>query len=150
VSTRSYAAHKEICRKRVEDHQRQSFGMLPIAARHPGKCGCARVFPAGSIIASRSGVAAMTATAVPCNFGHGDKIVKWRGSWWNVSCVERVQQEEFRATCRFVLEEKGRKAWYPKGWTNDEKQAQTWRELAAMIEDPELAERVIERPAVSQ
>jgi hypothetical protein len=140
MSTRSYNAYKEICRKRVEDHQIKTYGMLPITARFDGKCGCGRIHPAGTCV----GYGYTLATDTPCKFTRGTQIVKFRGSWWNVSCVERVLQEEFRASAKFVLEDvckrrDGSIKYIPKAWTNDPAEAAKWRE---MLDD---MERIVER-----
>lgn len=119
-TARQLSAYKEICRKRVEDHQRKAYGMLPITARHPGHCPCGQTAPGPYGRGTQA-----------CPFGHGDKIVKFRGAWWNTVCVDRVQQEEFKASARFILVEDftkrtGEVKVWEKGWTNDPAEAERW------------------------
>jgi hypothetical protein len=135
-TARQIAAYREIKQTRLEENQRKAYGMVPIKARHPQACGCGRVYNISDGY-GRDGVA--------CSMRVGDRIVKFEGKWMNVNCVENIKQDRFRATCRFVLEERTPKGWRATGWTDDPKQAQTWRELCAMIDNPELGERVVDR-----
>jgi len=125
---------------------RATYGMLPIKARFLGKCGCGRVF------AERDGWPAGT----PCRFGAGDLIVRFRGAWCNLICIDRIKQDEFKASARFVLEDvitlrSGEVRRVPKAWTNDEAEAAKWRRLAEELSeiDPALVERVIDRQAAA-
>lgn len=119
MSTRNQRiAYRELCAKRLESHQIQAYGMVPIAARHPGHCKCGQMAPGPYGRGEQE-----------CPFWPGCKIVKFRGAWWNVSCVERVKLAEFKASARFVLVEdfERRPGFWEKGWTDDAQEANIWR-----------------------
>jgi hypothetical protein len=114
---RQRVAYREILDKRHQEHQIRAYGMVPIAARHPGHCPCGQTVPGPYGRGTQA-----------CPFGPGDKIVKFRGAWWNMICVDRVTQDEFKASAKFVLEEvfANGKTW-AKAWTNDPVEAENWR-----------------------
>lgn len=129
---RQLNAYKEIQSRRHEAHLIKTFGMLPIAARHPGHCPCGQEAPGPY----GRGLQA-------CPYGPGTKIAKFRGSWWNIICIERVKLEEFKASARFVLEIScGRHGYQPKAWTNDPAEHAIW--TRNLLED----ERITDRGAV--
>lgn len=124
MSRASFAAYKRIKQSEHEAHLLKTYGMLPIRARHAGKCGCGR--------------------HDADKFGPGDTIVKFRGAWWATHCVDAVRFEEFRATCRFVRQIHVAGAWRDLDWTDDAAAAQVWREMEE-FEDDGQTRRVLDR-----
>ncbi len=136
-TSKQIRAYREIKQARNEQHLKNTYGMLPIAARHPQACGCGRVYNITDGY-GRNGVT--------CSFRVGDKIVKRDGKWMNVACVASILEDQACASARFVLEEKtSRGEWRAKGWTNDPLEASCWARMAAELEPQYGEERVTER-----
>jgi len=137
-------AYRELQAARLKDAQVKAYGMVPFAARHKGKCGCGKIHSAGEGWGS-------FVKDTPCGFLTGDKIVKFRGAWWNVSCVDRVKLEEFRATAKYVRvvtflsRLSGEVRTVEKDWSNDLKDVERWREEIESEATPGREEKVVER-----
>lgn len=135
---RQIAAYREILQTRHDEHMVKTYGMLPIPARFIGKCGCGRIFGEGS--------GWMPGT--PCRFDRGDKIAKFRGTWWNLTCIDRVNREQFESSARYVREVRTREGWKPFDWSDDPKTAAVWRETLEI--QPDERERVTDRQEAPQ
>jgi len=122
ASAKQAAAYRLIKQRQCEDHQRQAYGMLPISARHPGRCGC------GSH-----------------QFIPGNKIVKFRGSWWVTGCVEDIRLAESRAAAPFVKQVETREGWKPIDWSYEAKVADLWDE--ELQDEPNPRMRVVRKGA---
>jgi hypothetical protein len=148
ATARQVAAYREIQAKRLADQQIKTYGMVPIKAKYQTKCGCSRIHHQGE---SGHWVSGVWVEEHPCGIGRGELTVKFRGAWWALGCVDRVQQEEFKASAKYVLVEiwqgKGGERRTEREWSNDPRQAEVWRrniELAVGTEF-EGTEEVIER-----
>jgi hypothetical protein len=131
----TYAQRQRINEK-IRKHQIDAYGAPVVNAHFKGHCGC------GRITAGPYGLGTQV-----CPFFSGDRIVRFRGAWWNVSCVDRIQLEEFHATCRFVLEVQTRDgSWKPIEWSLHEESARYWQgDIDANDQWSGMPARVIDR-----
>ena len=129
MTTKQAVAYRELRAKRLQAAQIAAYGMVPIRAKYAGHCPCGQARPRPYGRGQQA-----------CPYGQGDHIVKFRGAWWNAACVDRVRQEEFRGTAKYVLVEvtrrrDGSERVWEKAWTNDTAEAERWRRRAAELKD---------------